>query len=69
VTDILLERRDGPVLRLTLNRPAQRNALSLDLITALKAAVAQAEADGETRVVVIAGAPPAFSASPCAKAR
>jgi enoyl-CoA hydratase/carnithine racemase len=62
VTDILLERRDGPVLRLTLNRPAQRNALSLDLITALKAAVAQAEADGETRVVVIAGAPPAFSA-------
>jgi enoyl-CoA hydratase/carnithine racemase len=62
VTATLIERREGPILRLTLNRPAQRNALSLDLIGALRAAVAAAEGDGETRVVVIAGAPPAFSA-------
>ena len=62
MTATLIERRERAVLRLTLNRPAQRNALSLDLIRALRAAVAAAEADGETRVVVIAGAPPAFSA-------
>jgi enoyl-CoA hydratase/carnithine racemase len=62
VSDLLLERRDGMILRLTLNRPRQRNALSLDLIAELKAAVDAAALDGLTRVVVIAGAVPAFSA-------
>jgi enoyl-CoA hydratase/carnithine racemase len=54
---ILLERRDEHgILRLTLNRPATRNALSMELMAALIEALDRAEADPETRVVVIAGA-------------
>src|SRR5580658_920955 len=54
---VLLESRDEHgVLRLTLNRPAARNALSMELMAALIAALERAEADNETRVVVIAGA-------------
>jgi len=60
----------SPVLRqdhagiawLTLNRPAARNALSAPLLTALEQALADIEADPATRVVVIAGAGPAFCA-------
>lgn len=52
----LLVRQDGPVLRLTLNRPAQRNPLSVAMVQALRAALAAAEADGSTRVVVLRGA-------------
>src|SRR5580704_1400455 len=54
---ILLERRDEHgILRLTLNRPATRNALSMELMAALVEALDRAAADPETRVVVIAGA-------------
>jgi enoyl-CoA hydratase/carnithine racemase len=53
---VLLEERDAEgVLRLTMNRPAQRNALSMELMAALIEALDQAGADKETRVVVIAG--------------
>jgi enoyl-CoA hydratase/carnithine racemase len=50
------------VLRLTLNRPAQRNALSMALMEALDAALDRAARDAACRVVVIAGAGPAFCA-------
>jgi enoyl-CoA hydratase/carnithine racemase len=54
---VLLEERDGRgVLRLTMNRPAARNALSMELMGALIAALDRAGGDKETRVVVIAGA-------------
>src|SRR5580658_2473542 len=54
---ILLDEHDAQgVLRLTLNRPAARNALSMELMAALIEALDRAEADPETRVVVIAGA-------------
>ena len=59
---VLLEGLDGHVLRLTLNRPVQRNALSVGLMTALAQALDRAAADREVRVVVIAAAGPAFSA-------
>jgi len=59
---LLLEERADGVLRLTLNRPAQRNALSIGLMTALGEALDRAAADKECRVVVIAGAGPAFCA-------
>jgi enoyl-CoA hydratase/carnithine racemase len=59
---ILLETRAGGVLRLTLNRPQARNALSMALMTALLEALGRAAEDRETRVVVIAGAGPAFCA-------
>ncbi len=59
---LLLETLDAGVLRLVLNRPAARNALSVGLMTALKAALERAAADPACRVVVIAGAGPAFCA-------
>jgi enoyl-CoA hydratase/carnithine racemase len=52
----LLESRDDEgVLRLTLNRPAARNALSMALMAAMNAALDRAGEERETRVVVIAG--------------
>jgi enoyl-CoA hydratase/carnithine racemase len=59
---VLLEMRDQGVLRLTLNRPAQRNALSVGLMAALSRALDRAAEDRGCRVVVIAGAGPAFCA-------
>jgi len=54
---ILLEERDTHgVLRLTLNRPAARNALSMALMADMIAALDRANGDTESRVVVIAGA-------------
>jgi len=58
---VLVSRADG-VLTLTMNRPAQFNALSEALMTALQAALEQAAADPEVRVVVLAAAGKAFCA-------
>ena len=54
---VLVEDAD-PITRITLNRPERRNALSLDLMRELQDALEGAAG----RVVVIAGAGPAFSA-------
>jgi enoyl-CoA hydratase/carnithine racemase len=59
---VLLEALDQGVLRLTLNRPAQRNALSVGLMAALAEALDHAAENREVRVVVIAAAGPAFCA-------
>ena len=61
-TAILLRRDADGIAWLTLNRPAARNALSVALIAALDAALAEAAADAAVKVVVIAGAGPAFCA-------
>ena len=59
---ILLE-HDGPVATITLNRPAQRNAISFAMWGELSQLLAQLDADREVRVVVITGAgDEAFSA-------
>src|SRR5215472_11543743 len=58
----LLSRTQDGVAWLTLNRPKARNALSMGLMQALDEALAAAGADGSVRVVVIAGAGPAFCA-------
>jgi len=58
----LLVRQDGPTLHLALNRPEVRNAMSLAMVDALRAALAEAEVDGATRVVVLRGAGGHFSA-------
>jgi enoyl-CoA hydratase/carnithine racemase len=58
----LLEECDRGVLRLTLNRPGARNALSIQLMSALTQALSRAAQDPQVRVVVIAGAGPAFCA-------
>jgi isohexenylglutaconyl-CoA hydratase len=52
----LLLRRDGAVLHVTLNRPELRNAMSLAMVLELREALAAAEADGQTRVLVLRGA-------------
>jgi len=52
----------GAVARLTLNRPAQRNALSVEMLAALAEALAWVADTPAVRVVVIAGAGPAFCA-------
>jgi enoyl-CoA hydratase/carnithine racemase len=59
---VLVEALDGGVLRLTMNRPAARNALSMALMEALRRALDKAARDRECRVVVIAAAGPAFCA-------
>ncbi len=61
-SDILLRRDEAGVVTLTLDRPQARNALSMALMAALEAELEAIDADGETRVVVIAGAGPAFCA-------
>jgi len=53
--DPLLDERRGPIRVLTLNRPAQRNALSPDLLGRLRAALQDADRDDATRVVCITG--------------
>jgi len=58
---LLLEECDARgVLRLVLNRPAQRNALSMALMAALIEALDRAGDDKAVRVVVIAGAGTGF---------
>jgi enoyl-CoA hydratase/carnithine racemase len=58
----LLVRADERAARIMLNRPERRNALSLELIEELLAALHEASAQAATRVIVIEGAGPAFSA-------
>jgi enoyl-CoA hydratase/carnithine racemase len=60
--NLLLEESDHGVLRLTLNRPEARNALSVALMSALIDALGRAAKDREVRVIVVAGAGPAFCA-------
>lgn len=52
----------GNVLELTLTRAKARNALSLDMMAALKAAVDDASADPDIRAVVLCADGPAFCA-------
>ena len=59
---LLLQRDEAGIRTLTLNRPQARNALSVPLMTALEDALAAIEANDSVRVVVLAGAGPAFCA-------
>jgi len=59
---ILLREDAGGVVTLTLNRPAQFNSLSLDLLVALQSELERVGRDPQARVVVIAGAGRAFCA-------
>lgn len=57
---VLRRETDGAVATLVLNRPASRNSLSVELLTALLEAFADIAADPAIRAVVIAAAGPAF---------
>ncbi|GAA4254326.1 enoyl-CoA hydratase [Azospirillum formosense] len=49
-------RTTGPVARLTIDNPARRNAMTLDMWSALPDLVRRAEADPEVRVILLRGA-------------
>jgi enoyl-CoA hydratase/carnithine racemase len=53
---------DDGVATLTLDRPNKRNALSIALRDAISEVLQAWQDDGSVRVVVLTGAPPAFSA-------
>jgi isohexenylglutaconyl-CoA hydratase len=46
----------GGVLHVTLNRPAARNAMSLQMVDELRAVLAEAETSGDVRAIVLRGA-------------
>jgi enoyl-CoA hydratase len=58
---LLVERLDGRH-EITLNRPAKRNAMNVELASALVAALRDFDADDSASVAVITGADPAFCA-------
>jgi methylglutaconyl-CoA hydratase len=59
--DIIYEIKEG-VAHLTLNRPDKRNALNEGIVTDLKSALAEAEADDRVHVILIRGAGKDFCA-------
>ena len=61
MSSILVDRQ-GPILRITLNRPEVRNAFDDGMIAAMTAAAAIAAADVTLRAVVLAGSGKAFCA-------
>jgi enoyl-CoA hydratase/carnithine racemase len=58
---LLVERRDGGIVLLTLNDPSRRNAMSDAMTNAWRDAIADLRRDPELRCVVVTGAGPAFS--------
>ncbi len=61
-TSFVLQSDLDGVSTLTLNRPESRNALSLGMLRAVLVELQRAAADPSVRVVVVAGAGPAFCA-------
>jgi enoyl-CoA hydratase/carnithine racemase len=57
---LVLRLDEDGVATLTLNRPAQRNALSVALMSALQSELDRIKDDGSVKVVVIAGTGPGF---------
>lgn len=63
MSDMLLRELDSVgILRLTLNDPSRRNALSEAMLTILGTAFVDAGADPEVRVIILAANGPAFCA-------
>jgi enoyl-CoA hydratase/carnithine racemase len=56
MSDELLSQAGGPIHRLTLNRPARRNALTPELARQLAHEIEQIEEAGEARVILLSGA-------------
>ena len=59
---LLVEEAAAGVLLLTLDRPAQRNAIDLDLCDALAGALARFRDEERWRAAILTGRPPAFCA-------
>ena len=58
--DLLLRSDAGGIATLTLNRPAQRNALSIALMEAMVAELDRIKHDESVRVVIMTGAGSSF---------
>ena len=58
----LLIRKDGPVVVLTMNRPARRNAMTLAMFARLADAWDEIDADTDVRVCILTGTGDHFSA-------
>jgi 2-(1,2-epoxy-1,2-dihydrophenyl)acetyl-CoA isomerase len=61
VSDELLTRPEGPAWRITLNRPARRNALTPDLAAVLAAEIDRASGAAGARAILLEGAGGHFS--------
>jgi len=61
-SDPLLRADQGGICTLTLNRPAQRNALSIALMEAMIGELDRIKDESASRVVIISGAGPCFCA-------
>src|SRR5438128_5535083 len=59
---VLVERQSPQVTIVTLNRPERRNALTIDLMTELVAAIELAAANEKQRILILRGAGPVFCA-------
>lgn len=59
--ETIVLRHDGPVARLTLNRPERLNAINKQMLGELQSALDTVEADEATRVLVVSGAGGNFS--------
>jgi enoyl-CoA hydratase/carnithine racemase len=57
----ILTDRDGPVLRLQINRPEKKNALTLDMYVQMTAALEAADRDPAVRVILIHGGADSFT--------
>ena len=62
MSESLLRRREGRLLRLTLNRPEKRNALNAALCSDIVEAVREAEQDRGVGAILLDAAGPAFCA-------
>lgn len=60
--NVLETNKQGGVATLALNRPKQRNALSMELMIALESALAELVDDESTKVIVLRGNGPGFCA-------
>ncbi len=60
--ETILFHKSGPVATLTFNRPEKRNALTVQVFLELLDALQRVEDDNDIRVLVLAGAGPAFCA-------
>ena len=59
---MLIEERDGATVVLTLNQPARRNALAMEMRRAVVEAMERIEGDASVRAIVLTGAAGHFSA-------
>ena len=62
MSEILLVESDGSIVRLTLNRPEKRNALSHELLIQLELTLGKIRNDPTARVVVLGSRGPVFCA-------